>query len=67
LASISTPQQRDILLGFFFTIGFGISALWTTYTGFLIDTYGSFTPAWILKAALGTVAFLFAVAALRRD
>jgi MFS family permease len=65
LASIATPQQRDILLGFFFTIGFGISALWTTYTGFLIDTYGSFTPAWILKAGLGAVAFLFAAAALR--
>jgi len=67
LASISTPQQRDILLGIFFTIGFGISALWTTFTGFLIDTYASFTPAWVLKAALGTIAFLFAIAALRRD
>lgn len=65
LVSISTPQQRDILLGIFFTIGFGISALWTTFTGFLIDTYASFTPAWVLKAALGTIAFLFAMAALR--
>lgn len=67
LASISSPQQKDILLGIFFTIGFGISALWTTFTGFLIDTYASFTPAWILKAALGTIAFLFAIAALHEN
>lgn len=67
LTLISTPQQRDILLGFFFTIGFGVSALWTTYTGYLIDTYGSFNPAWILKAILGTVAFLFAAMALYSD
>lgn len=66
LASVSTPQQRDILLGLFFTVGFGITSVWTAFTGFLIDTYGSFTPAWLLRTGLGLIAFLLSVIALRR-
>ncbi|MFH0849254.1 MAG: MFS transporter [archaeon] len=66
LASISTPEQRDILIGLFFTVGFGITSIWTTFTGYLIDTYGSFTPAWLLRTGLGSIAFLLAVIALRR-
>jgi MFS family permease len=58
LASISTPRQRDVLFGLYFTISQGISSIWMTLTGFLIDMYGSFNPAWVLRAALGTVAFL---------
>jgi len=58
LASISTPRQRDVLFGLYFTISQGISSIWMTLTGFLIDLYGSFNPAWVLRAALGTVAFL---------
>ena len=57
LASISTQNERDILLGLYFTLGFGCSSIWTTLTGFVIDTYTSFDPAWLLRAALGTVAF----------
>ncbi len=66
LASISTPEQRDMLLGLYFTISFGISALWTTLTGYLIDVYGSFNPAWFLRAGLGAIAFLISLVALRR-
>jgi predicted MFS family arabinose efflux permease len=58
LAASSTPSQRDIIIGLYFTLSFGISSIWTTLTGFLIDAYGSFNPAWLLRAALGAVAFL---------
>jgi hypothetical protein len=50
LVSISTPSQRDILLGLYFTIGFGMSSIWTTLTGIIIDTYG-FDSGWILRTA----------------
>lgn len=55
LAAISTPSQRDILLGLYFTIGFGTSSIWTTITGIIIDAYG-FDAAWMLRAALGAIA-----------
>jgi len=63
LASISTPRQRDVLFGLYFTISHGISSVWTTLTGFLIDTYGSFNPAWALRAILGTIAVLLLILA----
>jgi MFS family permease len=58
LASISTQNQRDVLLGLYFTIGFGLSSIWTALTGFIIDIDPSFTLAWILRAVLGAIAFL---------
>ena len=66
LSSISTPGQRDVILGLYFTIGFGLSSIWTALTGYLIDVYSSFTPAWILRAVLGTIAFLLIVYASRQ-
>lgn len=63
LASVSTPRQRDVLFGLYFTISHGISSVWTTLTGFLIDAYGSFNPAWIFRAILGTVALLLLIMA----
>lgn len=65
LASISTPRQRDILFGLYFTIAHGVSSIWTALTGFLIDTYDSFNPAWVLRAVLGTIAFILLVLASR--
>ncbi len=53
IASVSTPRQRDILLGLFFTISQGVNSIWTTVTGFVIDTYNSFSAAWILMGILG--------------
>ena len=66
LVSISTPSQRDILIGLYFTLGFGFSSVWTALTGFLIDAYNGFNAAWILRAALGGVAFSLMVLALRQ-
>jgi FSR family fosmidomycin resistance protein-like MFS transporter len=65
LASISSAEQRGILLGLFFTVGFGVSAMWAAITGFLIDIFGSFNAAWTLRAILGTISFLIAVEAFR--
>ncbi len=64
LASISTQNERDILIGLYFTLGFGCSSIWTTLTGLVIDRYGSFDQAWLLRAALGTVAFTLITLAL---
>lgn len=58
LASISTPNQRDVLLGLYFTIGFGLSSIWTALTGIIIDFDPSFSLAWIMRAILGLIAFL---------
>lgn len=65
LATISTSSQRDILLGLYFTFGFGVSSLWSTIIGNLIDRY-SFSAAWILMSLLGLVAsFMLCNAYLR--
>jgi FSR family fosmidomycin resistance protein-like MFS transporter len=65
LAAISTPSQRDILLGLYFTIGFGTSSVWTTITGIIIDVYG-FNSAWIFRAVLGAIAFVILFVATRQ-
>ena len=57
LASISTSNQRDVLLGLYFTIGFGLSSIWTAITGVIIDLDPSFNLAWILRAVLGIISF----------
>ncbi len=67
LSSISTPRQRDILIGLFFTVGFGISSVWTTIAGFLIDIYQSFNPVWILRSFLGIIAFFILMCALYKN
>jgi MFS family permease len=67
LSSISTPRQRDILIGLFFTVGFGISSVWTTIAGFLIDIYQSFNPVWILRSFLGIIAFFLLMYALYKN
>jgi len=53
ISAISNPLERDILIGIFFTIGFGISSLWSTLIGYTIDLTGNFSAAWTLMALLG--------------
>jgi len=55
LATISSSSQRDVLLGLYFTFGFGISSLWSTIMGRLIDLY-SFNAVWTMMSSLGLVA-----------
>ncbi len=66
IASMSTPRQRDILLGLFFTISQGVNSIWATVTGFVIDTYNSFSAAWILMGILGYIASFLMVLAYRQ-
>jgi len=65
LVIIAPPSQRDILLGLFFTFGFGISSIWSMVMGDLIRTYNSFDPVWILMALLGIVAISMLLSAYR--
>lgn len=65
ISSVSQPAERDILIGLFFTIGFGISSVWATLIGYTIDVYGSFSPAWTLMAGLGVTGALLQLQAYR--
>jgi MFS family permease len=55
LARSASPAERDILLGLFFTFGFGVSSLWATLLGAVIDTY-SFTSVWYIMVGAGIAA-----------
>ena len=59
LSKISLTNQRDLVLGLFLTVGFGVSSAWSTLIGYLIDLWGSFSPAWYVMSGLGLVALLF--------
>ena len=65
LVSVATPSERDILVGLFLTLGFGFSSLWSATLGLLIDTYGSFTPIWLLMSALSTLALFLQLLAYK--
>ena len=65
ISSISKPAERDLLIGLFFTVGFGVSSVWATLIGFTIDLFGSFRPAWTLMAALSGIAILLQLWAYR--
>jgi predicted MFS family arabinose efflux permease len=56
LSAFSDPEQRDILLGLYFALGFSASSLWSTLIGLLIDKYGVFTSAWYLMSGLSVLA-----------
>jgi MFS family permease len=63
LSTITEPSQRDILLGLFFTIGYGLSSVWSAVMGFVIEMYGSFRPAYEFMAILafsGVLPLLYA-------
>ena len=57
LARSAGPSERDILLGLFFTFGFGVSSLWSTLLGALIDSY-SFSAVWLTMVGAGIAALL---------
>src|SRR4030042_2517000 len=52
LSTVAKASQRDILLGLFFTIGYGLAAVWSAVMGFIIQIYGSFKPAYEFMAFL---------------
>ena len=53
---IVDKKDREMIIGLFYTIGYGSSSISVTIIGFLIDKYESFTPAFFLIAILGIFA-----------
>ncbi len=66
LARSARPAERDILLGLFFTFGFGVSSLWSTLLGSIIDNY-SYNVVWLTMVAAGVGAMICLVIARRRS
>jgi predicted MFS family arabinose efflux permease len=64
LMSIAGPNERDILTGLFFAVGAGVSALWSTLLGFLIDRY-NFNVVWTTMGVAGIVALFLLFYAYR--
>ena len=64
LARTASAAERDILLGLFFTFGFGVSSLWSTLLGAVIDTY-SFNLVWYTMVGAGVGALICLVIASR--
>lgn len=61
LVSITKQYNRDLVVGVFFTVGFGFSSLWSGIVGYMIDVYSSFKPAFLLMGTLGLLAFLLLI------
>lgn len=52
LANKANQAERDILLGLYFTFGFGVSSLWSTLLGAVIDAY-TFNSVWLIMVGTG--------------
>ncbi|KYH39489.1 MAG: hypothetical protein AYL33_008220 [Candidatus Bathyarchaeota archaeon B63] len=61
LVNITERYNRDLVIGVFFTVGFGFGSLWSGIIGYTIDAYSSFKPALILMGTLGVTAFLILI------
>jgi FSR family fosmidomycin resistance protein-like MFS transporter len=57
IASASSPAERDIIIGLFFTLGFGVSSVWSTLLGFVIDRF-SFGTVWLIMVGTGIAAMM---------
>lgn len=55
LVKNATQAEKDVLLGFYFTFGFGVNALWSTLLGALIDSF-SFNAIWLTMVGAGLAA-----------
>jgi predicted MFS family arabinose efflux permease len=64
LMSVAGPNERDILTGLFFAVGAGVSALWSTLLGFLIDKY-NFNVVWTTMGVAGIIALFLLIYSYR--
>lgn len=69
LVDNSRPDQRDLAVGWYFTLAFGVGSVWDVILGSLIDHTGSFVPAFLLMAAsyLAAGAILLGIPRERRS
>jgi len=61
LVNVTKEHNRDLVVGAFFTVGFGFNSLWSGVIGYMIDFYSSFKPAFLLMGTLGVAAFLMLI------
>jgi FSR family fosmidomycin resistance protein-like MFS transporter len=61
LVRITQEYRRDLVVGIFFTVGYGFSSLWAAAIGYIIDVYSSFAPAFILMGTLGLAASIILI------
>jgi len=66
LVRITQEYRRDLVVGIFFTVGYGFGSLWAGATGYIIDVYSSFAPAFILMGTLGLAAFVILMDQMRK-
>ena len=57
ITNVCTLQQRDIIIGLFFTVGSGVGAAWQTILGSLADNY-SFSAIWTIMVCTGIAAII---------
>ncbi len=62
LADTTTPAERDLVFGMYFTIAYGVGSLWPTLVGYMADNFGM-TSAFAVMAATYAVAGLCLVPA----
>lgn len=67
LVKITQEYRRDLVVGIFFTTNFVFSSLWTGVMGYIIDTYSSFKPAFILMGTLGLIAVFILADQMRKE
>jgi predicted MFS family arabinose efflux permease len=67
LISITRSNNRDLIIGLFFTVVYAFSSLWSVVIGYIIDMYHSFTPAFLLMGTLGLIAFTLLIRQSRKS
>jgi len=66
LVEITQGYRRDLIIATFFTVTIGFGSIWTAVTGYIIDIYSSFNPAFILLGTQGLVTLVILVDQLRK-
>jgi MFS family permease len=68
LVDNAAPAQRDVAVGWYFTLAFGVGSVWDVILGSVIDHTGSFIPAFMLMAAsyIAAAAILLFIPSERR-
>ena len=67
LVRVTSGYNRDLVVGIFFTIGFGFSSFWVGVIGNIIDVYASFKPALILMGTLGLAALALLLSQIKKS
>ncbi len=67
LVGVAHGHNRDTVVALFFTVNIMFGALWTSIMGFIIDSFSSFKPAFILMGTLGLTATMILADQMRKN